>query len=202
MSTALTIRPSLRAVRPPMVHKRLTMTDHDRPEPRMDEPTLTELIREYSVPLLGYVTKLTFNDRQLAEDIVQETFVRAWQRPHVLNSRHSTVGPWLFTVARNLVNDHRRSRATRPTEVSDGELATFPEERDWISETLLAQDMRRAMARLTPRQRAVLSYVYHRDLSFEDVARRLGIPVGTVKSRTHYALRSLRSILRELGIGR
>jgi RNA polymerase sigma-70 factor, ECF subfamily len=172
------------------------------PPPRtgatMDEATLTDLVRDYTEPLLRYVSRLTFNDLQLAEDIVQETFLKVWQRPDVVNNRYSSIGPWLFTVARNLVNDHKRMRMARAIEVSDAELTAIPDQRDPIGESLQAHAIWQAVARLTPQHRAVLVQVYHHDRSLMDAAKRLGIPVGTVKSRTHHALRSLRTIIDEL----
>jgi RNA polymerase sigma-70 factor, ECF subfamily len=169
-----------------------------RPGATMDDATLTRLVRDYTDPLLRYVSRLTFNDLQLAEDVVQETFVKVWQRPDVVNSRYSSIGPWLFTVARNLVNDHKRMRMARATEVSDAELTTIPDQRDLIGDSLQAHAIWQAVARLTPQHRAVLVQVYHHDRSLMDAAKRLGIPVGTVKSRTHHALRSLRTIIDEL----
>jgi len=163
----------------------------------MDEATLTELATDYTEPLLRYLTKLTFNDVQLAEDIVQETFLKIWQRPDVVNNRYSSIKPWLFTVARNLVNDHKRMRMARVIEVGDAELTTIPDQRDPISSSLQAHIIWQAVARLTPRHRAVLIQVYHHDRSLTDTAQHLGIPIGTVKSRTHHALRSLRTILDE-----
>jgi len=126
--------------------------------------------------------------------------VRAWQRPSIVNDRYSSIRPWLFTVARNLVNDHWRARKSRPAEVGDAELAGVAEERDQIDETVQAQAMRQAVARLSPEHRAVLAQVYYRGLSIVDAAKVLGIPTGTVKSRTYYALRALRLSLEELGI--
>ena len=167
---------------------------------RMDERTLADLIRDFRAPLYRYVSKLTAPDRQLAEDVVQETMVRAWQRPSIVNDRCSSIRPWLFTVARNLVNDHWRARKSRPAEVGDAELAGVAEERDQIDETVQAQAMRQAVARLSPEHRAVLAQVYYRGLSIVDAAKVLGIPTGTVKSRTYYALRALRLSLEELGI--
>jgi RNA polymerase sigma-70 factor (ECF subfamily) len=106
----------------------------------------------------------------------------------------------LFTLARNLVNDHWRARKARPTEVSESELTTVAEERDQIDETVQAHAMREAMARLSPEHRVVLGLVYYRGMSIVDAAKELDIPAGTVKSRTYYALRSLRLALDELGI--
>ena len=179
---------------------RLALVQSDQQLAHMDDRTLTDVIRDFSAPLHRYVSKLTWGDRHLAEDVVQETLVRAWQRPNIVNTRYSSVRPWLFTVARNLVNDHWRARKARPTEVSDTELTTVAEERDPIDETVQAHAMRQAMARLTPEHRAVLAQVYYRGLSIVDAAEELGIPAGTVKSRAYYALRSLRLILDQLGI--
>jgi RNA polymerase sigma-70 factor (ECF subfamily) len=167
----------------------------------MDDRTLVEMVRDFSVPLHRYVSKLTAHDTQLAEDVVQETLVRAWQRPNIVNNRYSSIRPWLFTVARNLVHDHWRARKSRPAEVGDAELVTLAEERDHIDETVQAHAMRQAVARLRPEHRAVLTQVYYRGLSIVDAADVLGIPVGTVKSRSYYALRSLRLALEELVIG-
>jgi len=167
----------------------------------MDDRTMAALVRDFTVPLHRYVSKLTTHDTQLAEDVVQETLVRAWQRPSIVNNRYSSIRPWLFTVARNLVHDHWRARKSRPAEVGDAELATVAEERDHIDETVQAHAMRQAMARLSAEHRAVLTQVYYRGQSIVDAAEVLGIPVGTVKSRTYYALRSLRMVLEELGVG-
>lgn len=167
---------------------------------RMDERTMIDLVRDFAKPLHRYVSRLTSHDTQLAEDVVQETLVRAWQRPHIVNNQYSSMRPWLFTVARNLVNDYWRARKSRPAEVGDGELAAMAEERDQIDETVQAHAMREAMARLSPEHRAVLVQIYYHGLSIVDAAETLGIPAGTVKSRTYYALRSLRLALDSLGI--
>jgi RNA polymerase sigma-70 factor, ECF subfamily len=163
------------------------------PGATIDEATLTKLIRDYAEPLHRYVTRLTFHDVQLAEDIVQEIFLKVWQRPDVINNRHASIGPWLFTVARNLVNDHKRRRMARATEVN-AELTTIPDWRDPIGDNLQAQAIWQTVALLRPQHQAVLLLIYHHDRSLQDAAQRLGIPVGTVKSRTHHALRSLRTM--------
>jgi RNA polymerase sigma-70 factor (ECF subfamily) len=167
------------------------------PGATIDEATLTKLIRDYAGPLHRYVTRLTFHDAQLAEDIVQETFLKLWQRPDVINNRYATIGPWLFTVARNLVNDHKRRRMARATEVNDAELTTIPDWRDPIGDNLQTQTIWQTVALLRPQHQAVLLLIYHHDRSPQDAAQRLGIPVGTVKSRTHHALRSLRTMFNQ-----
>jgi len=163
----------------------------------MDKATLAELVRDNAEPLLRHVTRLTFNDWQLAEDIVQETFLKVWQRPEVVNRRYSSIRPWLFTVARNLVNDHKRMRMARAIEVNNAELIAVADQRDPIGDCLQAHAIWQAVQQLTLQQQAVLVQVYRHDRSVVDTAKRLGIPIGTVKSRAHHALRSLRTMLDE-----
>jgi RNA polymerase sigma-70 factor (ECF subfamily) len=161
----------------------------------MDVATLTNLIKTYTEPLHRYVTRLTFKDVQLAEDIVQETFLKAWQRPDIMNNQYTSVGPWLFTVARNLVIDHKRKRMARAIEVTNTDLTAIPDWRDPIGDSLQTHAIWQTVTQLTPSHQAVLLQIYHHDQSVQDAAQHLGIPVGTVKSRTHHAIRSLRTML-------
>ncbi|SDY83462.1 RNA polymerase sigma-70 factor, ECF subfamily [Amycolatopsis xylanica] len=170
------------------------------PHLKMDSATLREVMDEHEAALRRYVRKLTGTDVQLAEDIVQETLLRAWQRPEALTTRHTSIRPWLYTVARNLVCDHWRARKARPLEVDDTGLDTVAVAKDEIASVELTHAMREAMDRLRPEHRAVLAQLYFRDLSIKDTARELGIPLGTVKSRTYNALRALRQAVEELGL--
>lgn len=189
--------------RTPMIRAGCTVIDRNlrspsqRPDATMDVATLTNLIKNYTEPLHRYVTRLTFNDVQLAEDIVQEAFLKAWQHPDIMNNQYASIGPWLFTVARNLVLDHKRRRMARPIEVTNTELTTIPDWRDPIGDSLQTQTIWQAVALLAPPHQAVLLQIYHHDQSVLDAAQRLGIPIGTVKSRTHHALRSLRTMLEQ-----
>src|SRR6266511_5930538 len=98
-----------------------------RPEPApaagLDEADMRELCREHTPALLRYVLGLCARDRYVAEDIVQETLLRAWQNSATLAARRGSVRPWLFTVARNIVVDRHRARRARPVEVGDEALA-------------------------------------------------------------------------------
>lgn len=120
-----------------------------------DEKLLRTLYDEHGGPLLAYVERLVRGDRQQAEDIVQETLVRAWRNAERLAG--DTARPWLFAVARNIAIDRARARR-------------------------------------------VILEVYYRGHSVAEAAATLGVPRGTVQSRTFYALRALRVALEERGV--
>jgi RNA polymerase sigma-70 factor (ECF subfamily) len=167
--------------------------------PRMDEASFRAVCQEHVPNLLGYVTRLTFGDRPAAEDVVQETLLRAWQHPETLTSERNSIRPWLFAVARNLVIDRRRARSKRPTQVNDAVLATTPTPINDLDAALTSWTVQHALAKLSPDHRSVLVEVYYRGRGMGETAELLGVPVGTVKSRTYYALRALRLALQEAG---
>ncbi|MFI6729310.1 sigma-70 family RNA polymerase sigma factor [Streptomyces sp. R-74717] len=156
-----------------------------------DERALADLQRDHGPAVLTFLLGLTFGDRQRAEDLLQETLVRAWQNPEAFDAPYASMRPWLFTVARRLAIDARRSRQARPTEVSDIVLEAAAGAEDTAESTVSALDVRDAVRTLSPEHRAVLVQIYFRGLSVGETARTLGIPAGTVKSRSHYALRQL-----------
>jgi RNA polymerase sigma-70 factor, ECF subfamily len=162
------------------------------------ETLMRVLYDEHAGALLGYVSRLTAGDRQRAEDIVQETFLRAWRHPEALAAERGSLRPWLFTVARNLAVDAHRARRARPREVSDEALAVVPAS-DELDRALEAWQVADAVATLSPEHRSVLVETYYRGRSVAESAAVLGIPPGTVKSRTYYALRALRLALQERG---
>ncbi|MCX4416585.1 sigma-70 family RNA polymerase sigma factor [[Kitasatospora] papulosa] len=156
-----------------------------------DERALAELQREHGPALFHFLLGLTFGDRQRAEDLLQETLVRAWQHPEAFDAPYESMRPWLFTVARRLAIDARRSRQARPTEVSDAVLESAPARDDTAAAAVHSLDVREAVRTLSPEHRAVLVQIYFRGLSVGETAQVLGIPPGTVKSRSYYALRLL-----------
>ena len=164
-----------------------------------DEQLIRALYAEHGGPLLGYVQRLTGGDRQSAEDIVQETLLRAWRNPGALAGR--PVRPWLFTVARNLVVDNYRARRARPAEVGDPERhAASWNTGDNADRALESWTVADAMSTLRPDHRQVLIQTYYLGRSVAEAAAELGIPAGTVKSRTYYALRALKLALEERGL--
>ncbi|GAA1041925.1 sigma-70 family RNA polymerase sigma factor [Virgisporangium ochraceum] len=150
----------------------------------------------YRQGLHTYLVKLTFGDVGLAEDLVQETFLRAWR--HATGRADldaDTALPWLYTVARRLVVDHLRARRARPPETFMDDLSGVPVVHDPIGMALAEQSLRDALRDLLPEHRDVLVRLYLHGRTPAQVAGRLGIPVGTVKSRSFYARRALRARL-------
>jgi len=166
-----------------------------------EDAALRLLFEQHAGPLLAYALRLTGGDRGRSEDVVQETLLRAWRHPEALDSDRGPVRSWLFTVARNVAVDAHRARRARPTEVGDDALAVVPavDEMEQALDRWLIAD---ALATLSPDHRAVLVETYYRGRSVADAAGVLGIPAGTVKSRTFYALRALRLALEERGVTR
>jgi RNA polymerase sigma-70 factor (ECF subfamily) len=156
-----------------------------------DERALTRLQREHGPALLHFLLGLTYGDRQRAEDLLQETLLRAWLHPEAFDAPFESMRPWLFTVGRRLAIDARRSRLVRPPEVGDGILAATPDPDDRTESSVAVLDVREAVKALTADHRAVLLQIYFRGLSVNEAAGVLGIPPGTVKSRSYYALRAL-----------
>ncbi len=160
------------------------------------EHELAALQREHGRPLFALLLRLCDGDRQRAEDLLQETLVRAWQHPEALRAdAFASVRPWLLTVARRLAIDARRARQARPPEVGDAVLENARVIADHAERSAATLDVRRAVKTLTPQHREVLVLVYFQGASVAEAAQTLGIPPGTVKSRAFYALRALRRVL-------
>ncbi len=164
-----------------------------------DEAAVSALYREYHRPLLAFVIRLTAGDRQWAEDVVQETMIRAWRSAEQLDPESVSLMPWLATVARRIVIDDRRRRDARPHESGDGPLETMPVP-DQMEGLLHQVVVSEALKALSPAHREILNETILRDRSVNDAAEALGIPVGTVKSRVYYAVRALRIALEERGV--
>lgn len=166
-------------------------------EPRDDEAIVRALYEEHGRSLLAYATRLT-GDRAAAEDVVQETLVRAWKHADRLVESRGSVRGWLLTVVRNIVTDRFRAKAARPAEVAESP-ATPPIQRDHsdtVVDTMVVTD---ALDRVSGEHRDVLVELYYRGRSVAEAAAELGIPPGTVKSRSYYALRALRAAIGDPG---
>jgi RNA polymerase sigma-70 factor (ECF subfamily) len=162
-----------------------------------DEELVRALYAEHAAPLFRYAIHLMSGDRQRAEDIVQETLLRAWQHPEAIADRPAR--PWLFAVARNLAIDSYRARRARPHEVGEAALEVLPAPDD-AERALESWAVADALSALRPEHRKVLLETYYRGKSVGEAAATLGVPAGTVKSRTFYALRALKLALEERGL--
>jgi RNA polymerase sigma-70 factor, ECF subfamily len=149
----------------------------------------------HAEPLMRFLLKLTLGQRQAAEDMLQETLLRAWQNVDKLPDDLAALRPWLFTVARRVASDASRSRSARPVEVTMTDRVHEPVGPDLSEYVVSTHTIRDALPRLSPDHQVVLIELYYRGCSTAEAAHRLGIPEGTVKSRAHYALRSLGAMI-------
>ena len=165
-----------------------------------DSEGLSRMLVDEHVPaLLAYVQRLMRGDRQAAEDIVQETLLRAWKSADRVPERSQR--PWLFVTARHLVIDAHRARKSRPAEVT-AELTQLSMDDDGLDSALDAVLVADALRTLSPEHRSVLFDVYYRGETAGQIAAARGIPAGTVRSRMYYALKALRLALHERGVNR
>jgi RNA polymerase sigma-70 factor (ECF subfamily) len=176
----------------------------DRPRARGAgrEEFVGELYRWHGLPLLRYATRLLGGDRHRAEDILQETAARAWRHAPALDGDARETRAWLFTVVRNLVVDHHRARRARPVDLGPPEdlERLEPAVRDGTDRALTSRVVGEALRCLSGRHREVIGLIYYLEYSVAQASEHLGVPPGTVKSRTHYAMRALRKALEERGV--
>jgi RNA polymerase sigma-70 factor (ECF subfamily) len=156
---------------------------------------VTRLYRENGAFVLSYVTSL-LKDRYLAEDVVQETMLRAWRYCGQFSAEKGSVRGWLIRVAHNVAMDKLRMRRSRPAEVAE-ESAPEAVVADHADSVVTAMHVRAVLARLSPSHREVIEEIYLNGCTAREAAARLGIPEGTAFSRSYYALRILRQ---ELGV--
>ena len=161
--------------------------------PSDTEALFRDLYAEYGPALLRLTTALT-GDRGRAEDLVQETMLRAWTHRHHSDFQYRSPRAWLMTTARRLAIDAHRARRARPQEIElteDFELAGGQRADASVDEV----GVRAALVALPRSQYQVLTEIYYRDQSVAETARLLHIPPGTVRSRTFYGVRALRRAL-------
>ena len=168
-----------------------TLTNHEADQ-------IQALHDEHVHALWRFALTLTGGDRQRAEDVVQETLLRAWRSSAQLGASHGATRAWLYTVARRLVIDEWRTARSRHEVLQEApDSVSVQDETDRVLQSWVVAD---ALRRLSPPHRQVLVECFYGGCTTAEAARRLGIPEGTVKSRTHYALRALRLVLEEMGV--
>lgn len=206
MSIATLTTPTCRSVQQ---CERVSSVERRHPEPLAarlvagDERVIGELYRTYGGRIMGLALRV-LNDRQLAEEVVQETIVRVWRRAATFDETRE-LEPWLFRIARNTAYDMGRARGRRPrsqwgdpTPALEGLAAG-----DHVSDPALASEnletrwaVRTAIDELPETLRDVVRLQHLGGLSHTEIATRLGISLGTVKSRSHRAHGKLAAALR------
>jgi RNA polymerase sigma-70 factor (ECF subfamily) len=170
----------------------------------MTDPDRAALLRAihdaHSRELLRYVMRLTNGDMAFAEDVVQESLLRLWRKPELLQQCADGVRAWLYTVARNQVIDDRRSaRYSRELKTESVPERSSPDQIDPAFDKWILSD---ALMSLSADHRVAVVRTYYLGQTVADIAAQERIPEGTVKSRLHYALRALRIALQERGVVR
>lgn len=154
--------------------------------------------REHAGVLYGFAVH-ALGDRSDAEDLVQEVFARAWRAGPAYDPAQGSVRTWLFAIARNLVLDAHRTRTRRPrttgAALEVGGAPPVPGPEDAVVERVRVVE---ALARLSPEHREVVAAVHLQGRTYAELAASSGVPAATLRTRMHYGLRAMRSVLDEV----
>ena len=168
---------------------------------RADESgdAMRALYRAFSGELYGF-TLNALGERGIAEEVVQEVFTRAWRHAERYDPERASVRTWLYQIARHAIIDARRRAAVRPGlplhEPGPGSEPVG----ESVEQAMLGWQVAMALERLSPDHRQMIRLAHVQGLTMREIAEHTDLPVGTVKSRTWYALRQLRLVLEEMGI--
>jgi RNA polymerase sigma-70 factor (ECF subfamily) len=162
---------------------------------RRDPQALAELYDRYGRLAYSLIVRVV-RDGALAEDLVQETFLRVWNRAQGFDAQRGALGAWLLAVARNRAIDYLRSAGGRERNALELEVVDHPALYTDMERDILASDkarmIRAALEKLTPNQREVIELAYFEGLTQTEMAERMGQPLGTVKTWVRTALKNLR----------
>ncbi|MGW5498769.1 sigma-70 family RNA polymerase sigma factor [Streptomyces olivaceoviridis] len=168
--------------------------------PLGSEKGVSAAYEEYGGELLGFARN-ELGDPQLAEEVVQEVFLRAWRSSDSFDSRRGSLRTWLYAIARNAIVDARRRREVRPAVAHSQEAGREDADGgvDPYDQLLARIELREALDRLCPKHRKVVVEVYFLGRTCADLAEELGIPASSARSRLYHGIRALRGILDENG---
>jgi RNA polymerase sigma-70 factor, ECF subfamily len=165
----------------------------------LEEQALAALYAEHSAAVRAFIRTYA-SDPHRVEDVLQETFLRTWRHIDRVQLADGNPRSYLFTTARNILTDEWRAQSRQPQLVHDeNRLAVAPTE-DTVEATLEALTINEALTRLSFEHREVIQTLYYDGLTVTEAAKRLGVATGTVKSRSYYAVRALRTAFDEMGI--
>jgi RNA polymerase sigma-70 factor (ECF subfamily) len=164
-----------------------------------EDALMTALYTEHYGVLLGFISRYV-RDRHQAEDMVQETLLRAWRHIHRIDLDAASTRSYLLTIARNVVTNAWRAEQRRPRLVADDNaLASLPTP-DTVDGMVEGWLVTAALDRLSTEHRTVVQSLYFEGRTIADTAERLAVPPGTVKSRAYYAVRAMRAAFEEMGV--
>ena len=160
---------------------------------------MTALHHEHSGAVLAFVRRYVRDD-QRAQDAVQETFLRAWRGIDRIDASRASTRSYLFSIARNVVTDAWRADQRRPRTVSDESVLAEVPTLDDVDAAIESWLVAAALEQLSSAHRVVVHALYFEGRTVADAARRLDLPLGTVKSRAFYAVKALRAAFEEMGV--
>lgn len=197
-------RRSLRSVMPQGTDKLSDEQLMDRLDGPKVEAALSTLYDRYSRTVFGVGLKL-LGDRSLAEELVQEVFLKVWRSSPTFDSSRASFSTWLYRVTRSAALDLHRKRARRIHPVSDGDSQiaatrdSSPSPQEIVDDSWLSWKVSRALENLDATHREIIELAYFQGLSQREISLRTGVPIGTIKTRTRRALKGLRNGLADLG---
>jgi RNA polymerase sigma-70 factor (ECF subfamily) len=153
------------------------------------------LYRQYGHIVFGMSMKMV-KDRIIAEDLLQETIIKAWRNIHQFSAQKASFSTWLLNIARYTIIDYLRSKQHKQrqknqsldnSEYQEGAAVSHPNA-DIVG-------LKNNIARMEPKYREILDLIYFKGYTQDETAQLLGIPLGTVKTRTRFALDQLRKVL-------
>ncbi|MBI1757854.1 MAG: sigma-70 family RNA polymerase sigma factor [Actinobacteria bacterium] len=162
---------------------------------------MVRLHDDHAAVLYAFVQRYV-PDQQRAQDVVQETLLRAWRNLDGIDLAGGSPRSYLFTIARNVLTDTWRAEQRRPRLVRDDEALARVPAPDEVEAAIEGWLVTEALDRLSPEHRGVIHALYYDGRTVAEVAEAMEIPAGTVKSRSYYAVRALRVILEEMGVMR
>ena len=168
-----------------------------------DEDEIHAAYRLYGAEVYRFVLR-GLGDPGAAQDVTQETFLKAWRHADRYDAQLASLRAWLFGIARNTMIDHARAAGSRPwqSNLVDPPRAqslggTTADEADRLLDAWVVEE---GLRRLAPHHREAIVQTHLRDRPYDEVAAELGIPVGTLRSRVFYGLRALRAAMDEMGV--
>jgi RNA polymerase sigma-70 factor (ECF subfamily) len=164
-----------------------------------EEELTTALYTEHYAVLLGFISRYV-HDRHKAEDLVQETLLRAWKHIDHLDAEPGRTPSYLLAIGRNMVTDAWRAEQRRPQLVANETAVAALPSADNVDQLVEGRLVAEALERLSCDHQAVVRALYYEGQSVAEAARKLSVPEGTVKSRAYYAVRALRTAFDEMGV--
>ena len=164
-----------------------------------DEELTTALYTEHYAVLLGFISRYV-HDRHKAEDLVQETLLRAWRNIDRLDTEPGRTRSYLLAIGRNVVTNAWRAEQRRPRLVTDEAGVAAAPSADNVDQLVEGWLIGEALKRISRDHQAVVRTIYYEGQSVADAARQLSVPEGTIKSRAYYAVRALRTAFEEMGV--